>query len=232
MISVAITNFNRSDMVIESFINIINNIFIDEIVIVDDCSDIDIYNKLVTLITALNNDKVKLYRNEKNLKLFKNKYESVRRCTNEWVVVFDSDNILNNDYINIIEKIDKKEEIMYSPETLDSTSLNYKEFVNHIIDRHNIKNYIDNSNFQILLNTGNHCINRKKYMEACGCADDNLSLADSIYISYLWLSCDNKIEVIKGLHYYHRVHNGSWYINNTKNYINSIPEIIKKIKEL
>lgn len=239
MISLAIPNFNRSDLVIEAFIQVINNDLINEIVIVDDCSIVNVFDKLTVLIADLNNDKISLYRNNMNLKPLMNKYETVKKCNNDWVILLDSDNIINNDYIEIISKLDKEDDIIYTPETLykinnDGIGWTYKEFNDIIINKNNVKNYIDSSNFETCLNTGNYCFNRKKYIDIIvdNHNDIKLSINDAIYFSYLWLLSGNKIKVVPGLHYIHRIHNGSWYLNNYDGCTASTFELKRRIREL
>jgi len=239
MISIGIPNFNRTDFVIESFIQVINNENIDDIVIVDDCSSYEKFLELSKLINILDNSKIKLYRNDVNLKPLLNKYETVKKCKNDWVILLDSDNIINNDYIDLILKLEKEDNILYCPETLITINNNgkgwcYNEFNNIIIDKTNAKNYIDVLNFETLLNTGNYFFNRKKYEETIenNTKDTQLSIADAIYFSYLWLLSENKIIVVPELKYTHRIHNGSYYINNSIEYSNNTKIINSKIKEL
>ena len=239
MISLAIPNFNRSGLVIEAFIKVINNNLINEIIIVDDCSSIEVFDKLVVFIADLNNNKIKLYRNDVNLKPFMNKYETVKKCNNNWVVLLDSDNIINNDYIKIISKLNKEDDIIYTPETLYKTNnggvgWTYKEFNNMFINKNNIKSYINSSNFETCLNTGNYYFNRKKYINVINnnYNDVKLSVNDALYFSYLWLLSGNKIKVVPDLYYIHRIHEGSWYLNNYDGCIASTSDIKRKIKEL
>jgi hypothetical protein len=220
-ISLAITTFNRSDLTIASFIQVMDNAFIDEIMIVDDCSDINIFMQLNQLIANLNNDKIKLYRNEANLKPFFNKYEAVKGCKNDWVILLDSDNIINNDYLKVIEKIDKESNVLYCPSILhrlgSEGDWNYGEFSGLIVDKNNVKEYFGRyNNFDAFMNTGNSFLNRKKYIEVIESSeiDPVLSVNDALYLSYLWLLHGNKMIAVPNLGYIHRIHTGSWYQNN------------------
>lgn len=239
MISLAIPNFNRSDLVIEAFIQVMNNDLINEIVIVDDCSSVGVFDKLTGLIADLNNNKISLYRNDVNLKPLLNKYETVKKCNNDWIILLDSDNIINNDYIETVSRLDKEDDTIYTPETLNKINnggvgWTYKEFNNIIISKNNVKNYIDNSNFETCLNTGNYHFNRKKYMTVIvnNYNDVKLSVNDAIYFSYLWLLSGNKIKIVSDLHYIHRIHEGSWYLNNYDGCTASTIDIKRKIREL
>lgn len=238
MISLAITNFNRSDFVIESFIQVLNNDFISEIVIIDDYSDSAVYIKLYNLINDLNNDKVKVYRNDTNLGPFKNKYEVVKKCKNDWVILLDSDNIIDNNYIEIVESLDKEDDIMYSPEILykkknkENIGWYYAAFSNLIMDKNNIKNYMDISYFGTFLNTGNHFFNKDRYVHVIenNYNDLRLSINDAIYFSYLWLLSGNKMKVVPNLYYIHRPSRDSWWSTHSVKCMASTLEIFKRIK--
>lgn len=239
MISLAITTFNRNLFVIEAFIKVIDNDLIDEIIIVDDHSDEAIFIRLNNIIVNLGKDKVKLYRNETNLKPFANKYEAVKKCRNEWVILLDSDNIIDNNYIKTISAIEKEDDVIYCPEILyrpdrGCVEWTYGEFNGLVIDKTNVKNYLNNINFETLLNTGNYFLNREKYMSVFEQSDkDNKwTLADSVYFSYLWLLGGNRMKIIPDLYYTHRIHGGSWYLMNFEEYSFFNIEIKEKIKEL
>ena len=56
-----------------------------EIVVSDDCSTDEESNNLKNIVSELGSDKIKVYRNEKNLGGFRNKYTAVGHATSEWV---------------------------------------------------------------------------------------------------------------------------------------------------
>lgn len=237
MISLAITSFNRSDSVIESFVQVVHNNLIDEIVIVDDYSKTTSYINLWNLISNLNNDKIKLYRNDTNLRPFKNKYEAVKKCSNDWIILLDSDNIIDNNYIEVVNGLEKEDDMIYNPEILyrankRSVGWCYKSFNDFIVDKSNVKNYMGLPYFEAFLNTGNYFFNRSKYLQVVeGVVEDiKLSINDAIYFSYLWLLGGNRIKVVPGLSYIHRATKDSWWVINERKCTLSASEITKKIK--
>lgn len=239
MISLAIANYNRAEMTIESFIQVINNDLVAEIIILDDYSDIEIYRKLQNLINNLNTNKVKLYRNEKNLGSFLNKYETVKRCSSDWVILLDCDNIIENNYIEIISKLNKEEDMLYCPEVLyklDKKGINwtYKKFNHLIINKKNAKTYLDNSPFGVWLNTGNYFFNKQKYITTIEQTkkDDRLSLLDSFYFNYLWLANGYRMRIVPDLYYIHRVHADSYYLKNKEKFADIHQEIKENIKKI
>jgi len=239
MISLAIANFNRHDMVLESFIRVMENDLVGEIIILDDYSDIEIYAKLWNIINGLNTNKVFLLRNAENKGAFFNKYEAVKRCTGDWVILLDCDNIIDNDYIDKVVALDKKVDTMYCPEVLFSLNKereqwNYSEFNKLTIDKNNAKDYIDNKMFGTWMNTGNFFFNKQEYIDVVELSkiDKQLYMLDSFYMNYLWLAKSNKMVVVPELCYEHRIHDGSYYLKNKKRFVYIHKELVKKVKEL
>jgi len=220
MISLAIPTYNRSTMTIESFSKVLNNPAIDDIVIMDDYSDVKCYLLLWQMVQNMNNSKIKLLRNNRNLKPFKNKYKAINACKNEWVVLLDSDNIIDNEYINKVLAVHAIPGTIYCPMTLYSENnkieWDYSNFKQQLITKRNAKEKLRFPSFTTSLNTGNFFVNKAKYLEVHEAIneDTNLSVNDALYFSYLWLLQGNYMWVVDGLSYTHRIHKGSWYKNN------------------
>jgi GT2 family glycosyltransferase len=164
MITLSITNYNRSELVIDSFTNVLNDDRINEIIILDDFSSIEIYDDLKSRIENLKNTKIKLYRNDSNLGAFLNKKKAVTLSSNDWVILLDSDNIIDTDYLdNISDKRDIK--TIYSPShaVCESPILNYESYIG-VVDKEGYKNNISNgrSIWDCVFNTGNYFFNKKR----------------------------------------------------------------------
>jgi len=225
-ISLAITSFDRSDMTIRSFIQVLDNKLIDEIIIVDDHSNVNEFMKLWTLIDDLGNEKIQLHRNQVNCKPLRNKYQAVKRCRNDWVILLDSDNVIDNSYVKAVSKLNKKSDVIYCPGLtyrLDKTMMwdwrPYKQYIDKKVTK---KLFAKDYLFQTLLNTGNYFCNRKMYMGVIEktIVEESLAFNDALYFSYLWLLNDNKMKVVSDLYYIHHQHGGgeggSWFANNIK----------------
>jgi hypothetical protein len=221
MISIAISTYNRSKFTIDSFIKVLANPLIDDVVIVDDHSNVDEYTQLWNMCNGL--AKVKLYRNGTNLQPLRNKAMSVFYCKNPWVILLDSDNIIGNDYIDTISKLELNENTFYSPQILfdlgrEKELWNYSEHIGKVIDKQYTKKTVRNGSFLTLLNTGNYLVHRKNYLliNELNSKEQHLQTNDALYFSYKWLQAGNIIQVVQGLSYQHRIHPGSWYKNNKK----------------
>ena len=190
MITLSITNYNRSELVIESFNKVLSDDRINEIIILDDFSSMDIYNDLRTRIDNLKNPKIKLYRNDSNLGAFLNKKKAVSLSSNDWVILLDSDNIIDTDYIdNIVDKKDIKTIYCPSHAICDSPTLNYKNYIG-VLSKEDYKNNlsIGRSIWDCIFNTGNYFFNKETYLECIETEEiiKDPFAADAYYIIYLW----------------------------------------------
>lgn len=237
-ISVVIATYNRVDFVKEAFIQVLDNPSVDEVIIVDDYSDIDTYIDLWNLLSIPNSDKIRLFRNDRNLGPMLNKYEAVKKCKNKWCAMVDSDNILDNTYIEKLLGLIWEEDMLYCPEELREVNgkinFTYKEFCGLVVDKDSVKKYIGQINFETWMNTGNYFFNRDVYLKNIdnNKIDTRLSLTDSVYFSYLWLLSVNRMQIVPGLYYIHRIHKGSWWQNHSKDCVQRTKEIVELIKKL
>jgi hypothetical protein len=236
MITLAITTYNRSDIVIDAFISVLNNDFINEIVIVDDSSQESFFEELNTKINQLENKKIKIYKNEYNLKPFLNKLEAIKKSTNDWIILLDSDNKITDEYIQIIKNLERDKDILYLPEILlnfdNSIISDFHSLKDVVLNKKNIKEFLENNLITTILNVGNFFVNKNNYIntfENCN-FDENLQTNDAIYFSFLWITNNLNIKIVDNLKYYHRQHNGSWYSNNKIECENNTTNIINKIK--
>lgn len=210
MISLAITTYNRCELLLESFKRVLDNDFVSEIIIVDDCSNLRLFKCMEGLLP--NNHKIKLFRNETNLKPFLNKIEAVKKCTNDWVILFDSDNIIDNDFIEVVKNLKKEEDTIYLPEMTYDT---HKNIVSDFrgfgeLTKSNAKT---DQKTMLFMGISNYLINKNKYLEVVKNKDVNCYASDTIYASYLWLLAGYKIKTLPAS-YIHRVHDGSYWNNN------------------
>ena len=144
---------------------------------------------------------------------------------------------LDDNYIDVIEGVNKEDDILYISEILyregkKGVGWCYKDFNKLIIDKKNIKKYMDMVYFEAFLNTGNHFFNKVKYMQVIenNKEDVSLSINDAIYFSYLWLLSGNRMKVVPDLYYIHRATKDSWWAIHSKKCIYSASEITRRIK--
>lgn len=239
-ISVAIPHYNNTKFIKDSLKVPIEDERIDEIIIVDDASkDLE---KLKNIIKELNSNKIKLFENKKNLGCYHNKILSVSKCTNDWCILLDSDNYFDKSYIDKIYQIGKwDKKLIYAPYWAKSfprdpsPSLNYTKFINKIIDK---KFYIDNFNcinFQCLINTCNYFFPKNEFLDSIKQEYDRekIDCLDSALLFTDWLFNKNKVKIVEGMFYNHRLHPNSNYMQGrSRKYENIIKrELYIKIKK-
>jgi len=208
---------------------------IDEIVISDDCSEH--FDKLQNLVQDL--PKVKLYRNDKNLGTFGNKKKVVSLSSNDWVILFDSDNICDETYVDNLYATKWDKDTIYHP-VYASPKFDYRDQNGEIwtIEKSPmlVKKY-----GKSLTNMGNFFFNRNMYMEilfSYPYERFDLSLPnyynlhkhirkdlywrlvfdpyDAIFVFKEWLFYGNKIKMIKDQQYFHLVSSDSTCIKSPK----------------
>jgi glycosyltransferase involved in cell wall biosynthesis len=228
MISLALTNYNRTDLLLRSFSACLDDPRVSEIVIVDDCSEEKVYRFLE--LYSMTIPKIKLFRNEKNLGVYFNKKRSVELCTNDFVIVGDSDNFYDRSFVDKIYEYDWHEDAIFAPD-FAKPHFSYQAFSGMTIDKTNVAKYMELPMFSTMLNTFNFFINRKSYLEVF---DDSIEPVtfDSLYFNYCWLKHGKKFHVVKGLQYDHMVHEGSHFQNNVHLSGDLMQEIETKLKEL
>ena len=228
-ISICIPTWERYELLLNSFDKVVKDERVGEVVIVDDCSSDDTYNDVYNAVKW--NPKVKLFRNVVNKDCYLNKHEAVSKAENEYVVILDSDNCIGVDFIDrlYIENWDKN--TVLAPSFAKPT-FDYRAFNGVVVTKENVAMYMRKKMFSTALNTMNFFINKEEYLR---CFDDTVDpvTADSIFFNYCWLLAGNRIKIVEGLEYDHKVHTGSHYqLNNhrTGNFYNVVERNIMNLK--
>lgn len=228
-ISLAIPFYNTSHYFKEAVELALDNDFVKEVVVNDDGSVEDEWTKLNEIVSTLNTNKIKIFRNEVNLGGFRNKYTAVKNSTCDWVYLLDSDNHPAETTLSVIQSIETPDpDICYIPQRL----LLYKDdgyrnevFYNFKYEKIGIDEAQDallkrTKWFDWFLNTGNFVFNREKYLERLqsGFEDkDEPVYACSIAFSYHWMSKGGYYKVTPDMEYYHRLRNDSYWNSCGKN---------------
>ena len=160
-LSLCITNFNRDRMLFESFEQVLNDDRVSEIVIVDDCSQESIRRRVKDYTKQF--EKVKVFLNRKNLGCYKNKREAISLAKNEFVIIFDSDNIMTKSYIDKIFEQEWDENTILAPDYV--VSFDYRHFADQVITKSNVRKYVDQKQFDCLINTMNYFVHRDNYLK-------------------------------------------------------------------
>lgn len=228
-ISLALTHYNRFDMLVESIRQVWRDPRISEIVIVDDASTDGSYLKLVEFYQ--DEPKVKVWLNHENVDCYRNKRGAVEACTNEWLILFDCDNVLNTEYLDrLFAYPEWNPKVIYCPDYA-RPHFNYTAFSGLTVTHENIAQLMQREHFATALNTANYFVHRQSYIEVWD-GSVNPHTADSIFHAYNWLKAGNSMKIVDGLRYFHRVHEGSHYKNNVHKTGNFAKEVEQKLRQL
>jgi glycosyltransferase involved in cell wall biosynthesis len=209
-ISLAITTHNRADIILESFVGVIDDERIGEVCIVDDCSDEYDYSKLCMLTSFY--PKVKVYRNAENKGVYYNKKRAVELSQFPYLILLDSDNSIDTSFLDKIYSKEWYADTIFAPD-FAAPVFDYTYFSGNTFTKSNVAPFVFDRGFDCLINTMNYFVNREKYLEVFEDGIEPIG-SDSIHQNYNWLKAGYRIHVLKGLTYQHRVWEGSHYVAN------------------
>lgn len=240
-ISLCLTTFNRVEETLRSFQNILDDDRVSEIVIVDDCSNSEIYERLEWAIQALNGEllhktiegkttpQIRLKRNDKNVGVYKNKIRSVELATNSWCIVFDSDNIIDKNYVDkLYQYFIWDNNCIYSPD-FAMPEFDYTQFAGKIVSKENVADFTKFKMFDCWINTMNYFVNKNVFLRAD--QDEVIpDAADSMYINYLLLKKGISIFTVPEMRYIHTVHQESNYVKKSYGDRHLLTETLKAFR--
>lgn len=234
MISLCITTYNRYELLMESFAQVLDDDRISEIVIVDDCSDNAIFDKV--LEATEDNHKIYLYRNCNNLGMSRNKAKAIECANNKWCILFDSDNIITPGYLDALLALPTTHVEQLNAETIYCPSFakpqfNYGRYAGQYIDAGTAGHLMLHPMGECIFNTCNYMVNREEYLKVYQ-HNPEMKGTDTIWFNYLWLKAGNSFYVVPGMEYYHRVHDGSGFLADCDYNMRKAKEVKELIKSL
>ena len=234
-LSLCITNYNRTDKVIRAFEQVVNDDRISEIIIVDDCSLIPNFQELVRLTDPFG-PKVKIYRNEENFGMSLNKVEAIKKASNDWCILFDSDNIIDSSYLDALLSLPQfqgnidYQNVIFCPD-FAKPQFNYQCYSFGLFSSETIKEFLHQSEMGCLLNTCNYVVNKHSYLEVFDFNPEIMG-TDTLWFNYLWLKSGRYFYVVPGMQYQHEVHDGSEWLKHASYNLKKGEEIIELIENL
>lgn len=228
-IALCLTTYNRYELLLESFQQVLYDDRIAEIIISDDCSTDGSYERLKDFVK--NKPKIKLYQNDFNLDCYFNKRKAIDHATCDWCIIGDSDNVFTKDYLDKIFAIPEWDEhTIYQP-SFAKPHFDFRKYEGMTFTKKNIAEHFDKPMVSTMLNAMNYLVNKYTFEQAWqGNVDPHT--ADSIFQNYNHLAAGGSIFVVPGLTYEHRVHDGSHYKNNVHLTGDFYEDVENKIREL
>lgn len=227
-ISLCITNYNRYDLLLESFSQVKDDPRIGEIVISDDHSDDNYYAQLLNIPKTWTSMPLRVYRNDKTEGCYKNKMLAIDRAFNDYCIIFDSDNVIDKRYLDAIYEHDWRPDVLFAPEFAEPI-FNYTHLAGKTYSNNNITDIFGTPFYSPFLNCMNYFVNRGEYIRVWQ-PDIEPYAADTILQNYNWLAAGNSIFVPPGMRYYHRIHEDSHFKHHEKFSKKLHAEIELKIK--
>lgn len=248
-LSLCITTFNRFELLKESYAQVIDDPRISEIIIVDDCSTEPGIKEKVNSLAGV---KVKVFHQAQNRGMSMNKRDAISYALNPWVVIFDSDNIIGPDYLSEffgfisggyvfkeLGKITAIEKFIFCPD-FAKPEFDYREFKignggsgmrSGIYAKRECAHEIKNDSFNCLMNTANYIVNRDFYLKTYQYNPAHIA-SDTIWHNYNHLKAGGHFVVVPGMHYFHRVHKGSGFLQGVDHNMRMQAQVRKLIMEL
>lgn len=229
MISLAITTYNRYEMTIQSFAQVIDDPRISDIVILDDASTDGSYEKLRDYFVG--NQKVRVIRQAENRGMMENKKDAIGLMNYSWGIILDSDNTFGVDYLDALFKEPFFiTNCIYCPEWA-RPNFDYRAFSNITITRKNVNDFLPKPMFEQNLNTGNYFVHRDTYLKFYEYNKD-IKETETLYFAYNWLKHGNAFKIVNGMQYDHLVHSNSGWLKNASYNIKKGEEIKQLIRDL
>ena len=244
-LSLCITTYNRYELTIESFAQVLDDPRIDDIVIMDDCSKLKVRQMFYAWMENTNkgDGKVRFIEQAKNRGMSINKHDAISYAKNEWAIIFDSDNIIDPSYLDAFYKyvpfdlnaLSPSEHFIFCPD-FAKPNFDYRALAQGA-PTHGLYNAKDaarcaiDSRFNCLLNTCNYIVNRDFYLSTYIYNKEHIA-SDTVWHNYNHLKAGGELAVVPGMQYYHRVHDGSGFMQNAEYNMSKSEEVRKLIQQL
>lgn len=228
-VTLALTHYNRFDFLLDAIAKVRDDPRIDEIVISDDKSTDKSYAKLCRRFK--DDPKVRISQNTVNLDCYANKHRAVELSVNNWVILFDSDNIITPAYLDAIYKLEVWDpNTFYLPEFAEP-HFDYTAFSGITISRATVSSYMDKYGFSNGMNTANYLVPREGYLRVWD-GTKNPRAADSMFQAFNWLRNGGQLHFVPGMRYFHRVHRGSHFKENYQNSISLLKWVRQSLQAM
>lgn len=218
-LSLCIPTMNRFAFLEKNIPQYLENPYIDEIVITDETG-----TDVALIAEKFKNAKLKLFINSQRLGAFLNKEEAVRRATNEWVALIDSDNFAPLSYFeawsHYISTHPISSSIVYAPSRTipinDHMGFDYRSFIGKELTKHTYRSLTSTGIIlDCIINTGNYIVNKSSYLSALDISYEsiykrNIGL-DVKLKTYFQLNRGDVFVFPSNMEYYHIVHPDSLY---------------------
>lgn len=230
-ISLCLTTYNRPEMCIESFEEVVNDPRIDDIVIMDDSSTGKNHYDLCSHFMGHPKVRIKMQANNRGMAV--NKKDAISWSANGWCIILDDDNRIGTDYLDALETtpglFDDPSEI-YLPD-FAKPNFNYQAYGGLGFCAKNIREVCTMPMFGALMNTCNYVVNRDFYWQAWR-HNPEMKATDTIWHALQHLKAGGGFYVVPGMEYEHRVHPESGFAKDMDYNMAKAMDLERQIKSL
>jgi len=232
-ISVAITHYNNSELVHYSWFNLLSHPNVEEIIVLDDGSGQKEFDLLIKKATPFKK-KIKVYRRDKNWKALANKVQAVSLCKNDWVLLLDCDNTYHEESLSVLFEMDEWDsKCIYCPDFAfphyDFRDLFDQEYIG-VTEVNKAKSSF--KGLMTFLNNGNYFLNRDEFLLLMRPIIPLIAYASEVALmNFYWMANGNKLRILSGLNYYHRVYGWSTYDKNSSHSEKEIDRLERLFKQ-
>ncbi len=213
--SLCIATMKRWSFLESSLPKYLANPYISEIILVDETGED--FRKIQEVYGE--NPKIKVFQNQTRLGPFLNKLECMKRATNTWIALIDSDNYADITYFETLCKVFDPNNLhrIYMPSKA-LPNFDYSAFSGMLLSPWRIGELIRSKqdlHLTTCFNTGNYVLSKKALEVLERYTNDELSkvsfCCDVIYANTLLLINNFEFCVVPDLEYTHVAHEGSVY---------------------
>lgn len=232
-VTLAITTYNRPGETMRAFRNVQNRYdILPEILISDDCSDshnAELLSDLLRRNRTAHPDTRCIFL-QTNIGMMRNKMVAVQASKYDWVILFDSDNIIDERYINALkvywDRFPPQVDTIYLP-SFAMPHFDMRAFEGQIITKKNVKYFVGKRGFSWLMNVCNYVVPRENYLKVFEYNAD-IKATDTLFFAINWLAAGFKFVVVPGMVYEHTVHDGSEFKKDMDYNMRMAAELEKK----
>lgn len=221
--SLVLTTFNRYETFLKDNVyRYLENPYIREIIIYDDCSDDfdKINHEFEKYITS---GKLKVFRQEKNIGALRNKIMALEKASEEWICLMDSDNYCSISYFESLENYWNQRGLNKNTIYTPSGALPVFNFSN-LTTPVNRTSWNDlHRSYGVMLNAGNYVLHKEMVPYMLPILNDSSikGFVEVKYMNYVWIRDANAcIQVVPGMTYNHTVHDGSLWMRDANEHMN------------
>jgi len=251
-ISLAIPTYNSSKYLEELFISCFDSfkeIPFNEVVINDDKSNEKEFKKIISIVNVYSSKyseiNFEINQNNKNLGGFRNKYLTVKKCSNNVIYQIDSDNLIRKSTIKLLEKSTFENNFLFIPSNIYLFNKNKYSKKNVKLTKNygqipldDIKNFlltnpnINENNLNWALGIGNPIFNREQYLSNLEEGYEsylNIYSHCSYALVYFWLKANGVLYFERKHSHNHRIHDKSYWRTGGEQMFNSVYSLRKLI---